>query len=239
MKLIADCHFHTISSGHAYSTINEYAKEASEKGLELISVTDHGPKMPGGPHIYHFHNLKVIPDIMYGVEIYKGMEANIIDFDGLIDTGDTNLEELDVVISSFHSPCLRPSTMKDNTLAIIKSIENKYVNIIGHPDDSRIPVDYTELVRAASEYGVLIEVNNSSLRPTSFRLNARENYLKLLEECYKNKIHIIINSDAHIHTDIGESAAAIDVIKESGFPEELIANTDLVKLKQRLSLRRR
>ena len=30
MKLIADCHFHTISSGHAFSTICEYAKEASE-----------------------------------------------------------------------------------------------------------------------------------------------------------------------------------------------------------------
>ena len=38
MKLVADCHFHTISSGHAYSTINEYAKEASDKGLELIEA---------------------------------------------------------------------------------------------------------------------------------------------------------------------------------------------------------
>lgn len=239
MKLVADCHFHTISSGHAYSTINEYAKEASEKGLRLIGMTDHGPKMPGGPHIYHFHNLKVIPDIMYGVEIYKGIEANIIEFDGSIDTGDTNLEELDIVISSFHSPCLKPSTKKDNTLAIIKSMENRYVNIIGHPDDSRIAIDYTELVKAASEYGVLIEVNNSSLKPTSFRLNAKENYMMLLEECYKNKIHIIINSDAHIYSDIGNSDEALSVIKEAGFPTELIANSDLEKLKKRLSLRRR
>ncbi len=239
MKLIADCHFHTISSGHAYSTIDEYAREASEKGLKLIGLTDHGPKMPGGPHIYHFHNLKVIPNIMYGVEIYKGIEANIIDFDGSTDTADTNLEELDIVISSFHGPCLRASTKKDNTLAVIKSMENKYVNIIGHPDDSRIAMDYPELVKAASEYGVLIEVNNSSLRPTSFRLNAKENYMTLLEECCKNKVHIIINSDAHIHTDIGNSAEALSVIEEAGFPRELIANSDLEKLKQRLSLRRR
>ena len=36
MRLVADCHFHTVNSGHAYSTINEYATEAAEKGLELI-----------------------------------------------------------------------------------------------------------------------------------------------------------------------------------------------------------
>lgn len=238
MKIIADCHFHTISSGHAYSTINEYAKEASGKGLELIGMTDHGPKMPGGPNVFHFHNLRIIPDIIYGVEIYKGIEANIIGFDGLLDTENTNLDDMDIVISSFHLPCLTPSTKKDNTLAMIKSMENKYVNIIGHPDDSRIPIDYTELAKAASEYGVIIEVNNASLRPISFRKDAEENYMILLEECYKNKTCVIINSDAHIHTDIGESSAALNVIRKSGFPEELIANTNLKKLKQKLDLRR-
>lgn len=239
MKLVADCHFHTISSGHAYSTVYEYAKEASQKGLELIGMTDHGPNMPGGPHKYHFQNLKVIPDFICGVEIYKGIEANIIGFGGELDAAGTIPEEMDIVISSFHSPCLKPSTKKENTQAIIKSMENKYVNIIGHPDDSRIAIDYDELAKAASEYGVLIEVNNSSLKPTAFRLNAEENYKKLLEECYKYKVYVIINSDAHIHTDIGESGEALDVIEKSGFPEELVANTDLVKLKQMLGLRRR
>ena len=114
MKLVADCHFHTISSGHAYSTINEYAEEASEKGLELIGMTDHGPAMLGGPHIYHFDNLKVIPDNLHGVEILKGIEANIIGYDGTIDVEDEKLEalNLDIVISSFHSPCLRPSSIR-------------------------------------------------------------------------------------------------------------------------------
>jgi len=239
MKLVADCHFHTISSGHAYSTISEYAKEASGKGLALIGMTDHGPKMPGGPHRYHFDNLRVIPGVLYGVEIYKGIEANIVDFDGSLDTEGLIPEEMDIVISSFHSPCLAPSTMKENTKAIIKSMEKRYVNIIGHPDDSRVPIDYTELAKAASEYGVLVEVNNSSLKPTSFRKNAAENYRMLLEECYKNKVYVIINSDAHIHTDIGDSDAALEVVRRSGFPEELIANADLLRLKQRLGLRRR
>lgn len=239
MKLVADCHFHTISSGHAYSTIYEYAKEASGKGLGLIGMTDHGPKMPGGPHRYHFDNLKMIPDIICGVEIYKGIEANIIGYDGLLDTEELKIEEMDIVISSFHSNCLEPTTIKENTQAIIKSMKNKYVNIIGHPDDGRISIDYAELAKAASEYGVLIEVNNSSLKSTSFRQNAEENYKILLEECYKNKVYVIINSDAHIHTEIGECGEALELIKKSGFPEGLVANTDLLRLKQRLGLRRR
>ncbi|HHU90079.1 MAG TPA: phosphatase [Clostridiaceae bacterium] len=241
MKLVADCHFHTISSGHAYSTINEYAEEASEKGLELIGMTDHGPAMLGGPHIYHFDNLKVIPDNLHGVEILKGIEANIIGYDGTIDVEDEKLEalNLDIVISSFHSPCLRPSSIKDNTAAVIKSMENRCVNIIGHPDDSRIGLDYTELAKAAADSGVMIEVNNSSLRATSYRLNARENYEILLNECYKYNVYIIINSDAHFHIDIGENYEAFELVKNLGYPKELIANTNIVKLRQRLEIRRR
>ena len=53
MNLIADMHCHTVASGHAYSTVQEIAREASNKGLEMVAITDHGPSMPGGPHCYH------------------------------------------------------------------------------------------------------------------------------------------------------------------------------------------
>ncbi|NLO99362.1 MAG: phosphatase [Clostridiaceae bacterium] len=239
MRLVADCHFHTVNSGHAYSTINEYATEAAEKGLELIGMTDHGPAMPGGPHIYHFDNLKILPDNLHGVEILKGVEANIIGYDGSMDIRDSTLENLDIVISSFHSPCLKPSSVEENTAAVIKSIENRYVNIIGHPDDSRIELNYTELAKAAADNGVMIEINNSSLMPSSYRVNARENYKKLLEECYKYSVYIVINSDAHFHDDIGEVDEAFELVKNLGYPKDLIANANIGKLKQRLEIRRR
>ncbi|MCX7771710.1 MAG: phosphatase [Clostridia bacterium] len=239
MKLVADCHLHTISSGHAYSTINEYALEASEKGLELIAMTDHGPRMPGSAHIFHFHNLRVIPSCIHDVEILKGIEGNVIDFDGSLDTDDVGLETLDVVISSFHMPCLKPGNKQDNTKALINSMKNKYVNIIGHPDDGRIDLDHEELVRAAAQMGVLIEVNNSSLRPISFRLGAEENYLRVLEACQKHGANIIVNTDSHIHYDVGEFDEALELIKKVGFPKELIANTSTERLKERLFLRRR
>jgi putative hydrolase len=238
MKLIADCHCHTLASGHAYSTIKECAEEASIRGLELIAITDHGPAMPVGPHPFYFQNLKVIPESLFEIEILKGIEANIVDYDGKLDINEMNPDELDIVIASHHQPCLRSSTREDNTRALLGAMANKHVNIIGHPDDGRVPLNYEELVRAAADSGVLLEMNNSSLRPTSFRLNARENYIKLLELCMKHQVSIIINSDDHVHTDIGESREAMELLKELGFPKELVANTHLDKLRKKLRLRR-
>lgn len=238
MKLVADCHFHTVSSGHAYSTLKEYAKEASDKGLELIAITDHGPAMPGGAHIYYFHNLKILPDCLYNVEILKGAEANLISYDGELDLADMDLGMLDVLIASHHLPCLKAASAKENTQALINSMKNKFVNIIGHPDDGRIPLDYDELTRAAAEYGIMLELNNSSLRPISFRKNARENYMQLLEKCEKNKVFVVVNTDSHIHTDIGEFNESVELIKKAGFPKELVANTSVERLKRKLAARR-
>ena len=49
---VLDLHTHTIVSGHAYSTLREMAKAASDKGLELLGITEHAPKMPGTCHLF-------------------------------------------------------------------------------------------------------------------------------------------------------------------------------------------
>ena len=38
MKIELDVHTHTIASGHAYSTLQEMVKAASEKGLKLLGI---------------------------------------------------------------------------------------------------------------------------------------------------------------------------------------------------------
>ena len=45
MKHLTDTHAHSVAA-HAYSTVEEYFRAASEKGLQLFSITDHGPEMP-------------------------------------------------------------------------------------------------------------------------------------------------------------------------------------------------
>ena len=77
----ADLHTHTIASGHAYNSIREMAKSASEKGLEVLGITEHAPKMPGTCHRIYFQNLKVVPREMYGVQLLIGAEVNILDYE--------------------------------------------------------------------------------------------------------------------------------------------------------------
>ena len=36
MKFTLDLHTHTVASGHAYSTVQEMAKAAADKGLKLL-----------------------------------------------------------------------------------------------------------------------------------------------------------------------------------------------------------
>lgn len=233
MDYLIDLHAHTIVSGHAYSTIEEYAAKAAKKGLKLIGITDHAPSMPGSTHMFYFHNLRVIPTRIDGVEIFKGIEANIIGRDGSIDVDNNTLEQLDIVIASLHPPCIDFGTVEENTNTLINVMKNnKNINIIGHPDDARYPLNYESVVKAAKEYRVLLEVNNSSLNPKGFRQKAKENITLMLKECMKQKVPIVINSDAHISFDIGNFEYAKSLIQEIKFPEELIINSSIEKVKK-------
>ncbi len=235
MKLGCDCHIHTLASGHAYSTIDECARASADKGLELIAITDHAPTMPGAAHIFYFENLKILPRVMYGVEVLRGIEANILDFGGRLDVYDELLGQLDFVIASMHVPCIKPGTRAENTAAVLGAMENRHVDAIGHPDDSRFEYDFAEIARAAADTRTLIEVNNSSLLPTSFRKGAREAYLALLGECAKAGAQLIVNSDAHYHGLIGGHDAALALLAELGIDESSVINTTKEKLKEFLT----
>ncbi len=85
-------------------------------------------------------------------------------------------------------------------------------------------MDYKALVEGAREYNVLLEVNNSSLSPNSFRDHARENYLKMLEYCKEFETPVVMDSDAHVDLDVGNHTLVLEVLKEADFPEDLVAN---------------
>jgi len=232
MKILCDCHCHTVASGHAYSTVAENAAEAGRKGLELLVITDHGPRMPGGPHPWHFHNLRVLPRLWGTVEVWKGAEANIVDFEGGLDLGGDDLRALELVVASFHTPFFPGSPSRTElTRAAVKAMAHPRVAVLGHPDDDRLPLDPEELARAAAGEGVLLEVNNSSLLPTSYRLNARENYRRLLDACVRYGAAIVLDSDAHIHLDVGRCDQSLPLVEGAGFPEALVASTSKERLR--------
>ena len=104
MLIEADLHCHSIASSHAYSTVKEMAEAAAEKGVKAFALTDHAPSMPDAPHVWHFHNLHVLPEKICGVRVLKGVEANIMSFDGNIDMTDFDLKDIEWVVASCHIP---------------------------------------------------------------------------------------------------------------------------------------
>ncbi len=230
MRLVCDCHIHTLSSGHAYSTIGECAAAASGKGIELIAMTDHAPAMPGGTHIFHFQNMHVLPEVLHGVRLLKGAEVNILDFDGLLDLDDRTLGGLDLVIASLHVPCFQAGTAAQNTRAATGAMRSRHVDILGHPDDSRIPLDYDELARAAAATGTLLELNNSSLSPRSYRQNAQDNCMRLIEAALRHGARLIVDSDAHVHTDVGNFTNVLPLLSGLAVPDSVVANITAARL---------
>lgn len=229
---VLDTHTHTLASGHSYSTIREMAHSASEKGLKLLGITEHAPKMPGSCHEFYFQNLKVVDRQMCGVELLLGAELNILDANGTVDLPESILSKLDITIASLHIPCMAPGTKEENTRAYVNAIKNPLINIIGHPDDRRYPVDYKEIVLAAGEYHTLIELNNASLTEGGARVNARPLDLEILELCARYNVPVVMGSDAHIDLAVGKHDKAAALLTEINFPQHLIVNQDVDYLKK-------
>lgn len=229
---ILDTHTHTLASGHAYSTIRENAKAAAGKGLELLAITEHAPALVGTCHAIYFQNLKVVDRHAYDVELLLGVELNILDEHGRVDLEKGILRQMDIAIASLHTPCIRPGSREFNTQACLNAMKNPLVNILGHPDDPRFPVDYRALVQGAKEYGVLLELNNTSLRPGGARKNAKGLDQEMLKLCMEYRTPIVIGSDAHVDTDVGRHDLALNLLEEIGFPEELVVNRSVEELKK-------
>lgn len=221
---VLDLHTHTVASGHAYCTLREMAKAAADKGLEVLGITEHAPKMPGTCHKFYFENLKVVSREMYGIQLLLGSEVNILDSEGNIDLAPKTLARMDVVIASLHTPCIEPASKLENTQAYLNVMKNPYVNIIGHPDDGRYEIDYEALVQGAKEYGKVLELNNHSLNPDCTRANAVENDTVMLNLCKKYQVPIVMDSDSHFDLLIGEFDRARALLSELDFPEELVLN---------------
>ena len=232
MKYVLDTHTHTLASGHAYNTITEMIQTAKDKNLQLLGITDHAPAMPGSSHGFYFSNFRVIPRQYDNLKVSLGVELNILDYNGTIDLEDYILPEMDHVIASLHKCCITPGSPSENTNAVIEAIKNPYVNIIGHPDEDLYSLDYEAICQAAKEYNVLLELNNSSLRSTSFRAGARENDIKLLETCKKYGTSISLGSDAHYKDLIASFDEVDELIQLTNFPEELRINTSVDKFEE-------
>jgi putative hydrolase len=235
MKIIADLHTHTVASGHAYSTVNEMAQEASRKGLQALAITDNGPALPGGPHLYHFGAMRFIPTWISGVRILRGVEANIIDREGALDMPDSYLAKLDFVLAAFHEDCgFNNQGLDRNTDAVLRAMSHPRVNAIAHSGNPAFPVHLERLVQGALETGTALEINNSSFALS--RKGSRPRCEQLATLIALSGAKIVVGSDAHIAQGVGEFDNAVEVLLQAGIRSEQVVNSSYKMLMAFLGL---
>lgn len=253
----ADLHTHTLASGHAYNTIAEMAQQAHALGLKALAVTDHSlgiPRHPsekvqalmdkkgyaygieGAPLPLYFTNFKVIDRDFYGTRLLMGVETNILN-DGTVDLSRHVLSRVDIVLASIHGQCFENEGIEANTAAVLSVMENPWIDILAHPDDSKFPVDYEAVVKRAAQTGTALEMNENSYR-SNLRENCEENALTYLQLCKENHVFISLGSDAHFLTRVGVHDRAEAVMHKVDFPEELVLNANADRLREYLAARK-
>ncbi len=224
MKTLFDPHTHTIASGHAYSTLQEMAHAAAEKGIQVLGITEHAPGIPGTCDPIYFRNLHVVPREMYGVRLLLGVELNILNTTGRLDLDEHHYRCCDIRIAGMHSLCWEGGTPAQNTEGMLAAIHNPWTHIISHPGDGTAELRFEPIVLAARDTHTLLEINSSSMIPSRHKEVARPNNLEILRLCRKYDVPVVLGSDAHISFSIADYRYALPLLAETDFPDELVMN---------------
>lgn len=238
MSYKIDLHIHTNLNPHAYSTLEENIRAAKEKEMTTIAITNHGPALQDSPHWWGLANMQVIPEYVMGVRILKGVEANIIDGDGNIDINQEIYKGKDIILAGFHDVDEYGDTMDcaRNTKAIVALMKSQRIDVAVHLGNPRFPIDYEEVMKAAKECNVAIELNNTSL--TTSRRGSEPNCYKIAQLAKEYGCYVALGSDSHFSSNIGEFSEVEEIVKKIDFPKEKIVNFSEEKLNQFLNLRK-
>jgi DNA polymerase (family 10) len=161
-----DFHVHSEYSDGICS-LAEIAKIAQELGYNYINVSDHsqGLKVAGGlskKEVYQ--KLEEIRKLNQKskVKLLCGTEVDI-DSLGRLDYPDSLLGEFDLVIAAIHTGFKQSKNQL--TRRIICACKNKNVDIIAHPTGrlwgtrEAYEIDLDEILKAAQDYKVALEIN--------------------------------------------------------------------------------
>ncbi len=191
-----DFHTHTRASD-GVNTIEQMASAAQELGYEYICISDHS-KTTAVAHGLNINRLeKQIAEIKklqkrFKIKILAGSEVDILG-NGELDFPDKILKKLDVVIGSIHSGFKSPR--EKMTARIVAALQNKHLDILGHPTgrliNARNPyeVDLKKVFDAAAQNRKIMEIDAHPAR-----LDLKDEHILLAKEY---GIKFAIDSDAH------------------------------------------
>lgn len=222
-----DLHIHTIASGHAYNTILEYIQRAKELRMDIIGISDHGATMYGAQtNDFYFCGLRRVPQLIDGLRVLKGVEANIVGPDGHLDVTDHCIGKLDYVMAGFHSDAdYADQGIVRNTEVMIDVIRSGKVDIITHPFVSKdLPIDIRAIAEAACERDVLLELNTSYLRSHRLTEESLERISAMLKVIRKHKKKVIVNSDSHSIWELGDDEPLEKLRHKIKLDDEMVIN---------------
>ncbi len=244
-----DTHTHTISSLHAYSTIEENVIAASRLGLQGIGVTDHYSPMVGHGDSYDKRdyqfliNLKIVPRIWHGIKVYRGAEVDIVSLNGdlfgydQLQRDGSRMNEYMLGCTDYHIVSVhRVSNEMRNASPVrlaemyIGAISQKKAAIIGHINRAGLKFDEDMVLDEVKRLGKAIEINESTLvQSGNETISACRD---IAEKCAEKGVYIAPASDAHISTGIGHIENVRRMLDEIHFPEELIINRDTYRFEE-------
>jgi DNA polymerase (family 10) len=205
-----DLQMHTDATD-GKQTLAEMVDACRSRGYEYLAITDHSKavRVAGGLTKAGFRRqARAIDALRQRVSkpmVLKGAEVDILD-DGSLDLDDDTLASFDVVVVSVHSRFKMSKT--EMTRRIVRAMRHPRAHILGHPTGRLIdrrepyPVDMADIIKAARDYNVLLEIN---AQPD--RLDLNDVYIQMAREA---GVKLVVSSDAHRTQELGYMRYGVD-----------------------------
>ena len=218
----ADLHMHTTNSDGQHS-LEELVNFVRLRGYTHMTVNNHSKTAIYANGLSEERLLQEIKDIrtlneqLENFVVLAGIEVDIMP-DGSLDFDDDILRQLDFVVASIHS-----AFKTDPTGRTIAAIENKYVDVIGHPTGRLISrregfeLDMDSVIEAAAQTGTALEVNSFWDRLDLNDINVRK--------AVQAGVKISINTDAHHEKHLSMMALGVGTARRGWARKQDVINT--------------
>lgn len=210
-----DLHCHTTASD-GQNSIEQMAEAAIARGYEFLAITDHSRSqviakgLDADRLLKHAAQIRKVGDRLKKIMLLAGCEVDIL-ADGRLDFEDSVLAELDFVVASPHVSLKQPSEKATDRL--LRAIDNRYVNVIGHPTGRLIfgreglSPNLPKIFAAAAKSGTALEINASYPRLDLCDSHARG--------ALEAGARLSINTDAHSTGEFDEMRYGIHVARRA------------------------
>ncbi len=238
--------FHTHASfSHGKGSAYLNAEEAHKKGLKSLAITEHGLFiLAGGLKSREIKEArqefdeaqKAFPD----VQMYFGVEADIISPEGEVDLPKGYKEIFDVVLLGMHYFVKgtkfrnvvvivwqnlfrffirnRERLKRINTNALCKAMQKYRIDALSHLGTSMPDYDIEKIASVAVETDTCIELNNKH----------KSLSIEQLVYLATTNVKYLLSSDAHDPKDVGEVHDMLNRALEAGIDPKNILNLDQI-----------